>query len=423
MSCVCGGGLTARSGSASPLYRAVMEPLQSLPLPEDPVLAQCASAVNDAGYWAFILDASWRLVFATDEVRLSYGDTGAATSVPIGHHYFGAELARFRETTPVGWFGTLEARREWFRRMGPYVLAGTAGGRESLRRVVNPELSDLVDELEPLELPQVLTPGIASFSFEGAQVVSPITFYRIDDEHGHFAGVVTQAKPAAGMSQLGAAAATADLAHLERMRLVERPDRRPAAILIADLEASSPLARRLSTAQYFAFGDHLVRAADQCIIDEGGIVGRHAGDGVTAFFLAETAGSESQAARSCIAASRALRAALGEVAARSEIAAAEVSLRFGLHWGATLYVGRILTAGRSEVTALGDEVNETARIEACATGGRTLASKSLIERLNTTDAQSIGIEPARTTYIPLAALTTATDKARRDAPALAVCEI
>lgn len=98
-------------------------------------------------------------------------------------------------------------------------------------------------------------------------------------------------------------------------------------------------------------------------------------------------------------------------------------MRFGLHWGATLYVGRILTAGRSEVTALGDEVNETARIEACATGGRTLASKSLIERLNPTDAQSIGIEPARTTYTPLAELTTATDKARRDAPSISVCEV
>ena len=59
-----------------------------------------------------------------------------------------------------------------------------------------------------------------------------------------------------------------------------------------------------------------------------------------------------------------------------------LSLRFGLHWGATLYIGRILTAGRSEVTALGDEMNEAARIEACATGGRTLASKSLIERLD-----------------------------------------
>jgi class 3 adenylate cyclase len=48
-------------------------------------------------------------------------------------------------------------------------------------------------------------------------------------------------------------------------------------------------------------------------------------------------------------------------------------LRFGLHWGATLFVGQILTSGRSEVTALGDQVNEGARIEACATGGRALA--------------------------------------------------
>ena len=147
------------------------------------------------------------------------------------------------------------------------------------------------------------------------------------------------------------------------MRLVERPDRRPAAILITDLETSAPLAKRLSTAQFFAFGRRLVRAGDQCIIDQGGVVGRHSGDGVTAFFLAETCGSESVAARSCIAASRALRDALPQVAARCDLDEVDVSLRFGLHWGSTLYVGRILTAGRSEVTALGDEVNETARIQ------------------------------------------------------------
>jgi class 3 adenylate cyclase len=225
------------------------------------------------------------------------------------------------------------------------------------------------------------------------------------------------------MSQLAAAASIQDLAHLERMRAVERPDRRPAAILMADLEASSPLARRLSTAQYFAFGRRLVRAADGCIIDAGGLVGRHAGDGVVGFFLAETTGSESAAARSCIAATRTLRGALADIAARSEIAPSELGLRFGLHWGATLYVGRILTAGRSEVTALGDEVNEAARIEACATGGRALASKSLIERLDRADAESLGLDIRHTTYTPLGELATATDKARRDAPSIAVCEI
>jgi hypothetical protein len=53
----------------------------------------------------------------------------------------------------------------------------------------------------------------------------------------------------------------------------------------------------------------------------------------------------------------------------------------------------LITAGRSEVTALGDEVNEAARIEACATGGRALAAKSLIERLETDHWRHWGSTP------------------------------
>ena len=98
-------------------------------------------------------------------------------------------------------------------------------------------------------------------------------------------------------------------------------------------------------------------------------------------------------------------------------------LRFGLHWGSTAYVGWITTTGRSEVTALGDEVNEAARIEACASGGRMLASKNLIERLDPRDATALGIDADGMTYTPVADLPTATEKARRDAPAIAVCEL
>jgi class 3 adenylate cyclase len=142
-----------------------------------------------------------------------------------------------------------------------------------------------------------------------------------------------------------------------------------------------------------------------------------------AFFLADTAGSESAAASACITAARNLRACLPDIAARSDLADSQVSLRFGLHWGATVYMGRILTSGRSEVTALGDEVNETARIEACAAGGRMLASKSLVERLDRADANALGLETSHITYSILSDLSTATDKARRDAPSIAVCEV
>jgi hypothetical protein len=47
----------------------------------------------------------------------------------------------------------------------------------------------------------------------------------------------------------------------------------------------------------------------------------------------------------------------------------------------------------------------------------------LIERLSPEDAESLEIEPDRMQYELLAELSTATEKARRDAPSIAVCEL
>jgi class 3 adenylate cyclase len=385
-------------------------------------LAAWAVALNDAGYWASIVDADWRYVFDTEEQLSSYRDMGMATSPPIGAHYLSAEARKFVSDMVGGTWGSTEGRRAWFLNVGRYVLADTPGGREELRRVVDPDLADLVDQLEPQDLPPIVV-NRSEFLTAGAKVTGTAVLIRIDDASGHRAGMCMLSKPVAGMSHLARAAATADVTHLERMRVVAQPDRRPAAILMADLEASSPLARQLSTAQFFAFGRRLVRTGDGCIIDAGGIVGRHAGDGLVAYVLADTAGSESAAATACITLARTLRERLPDIAARSDLPDAELSLRFGLHWGATLYMGRVLTRGRSEVTALGDEMNEAARIEACAIGGKILASKPLIERLARTDAQSLGLDTAHIKYTALADLSTATEKARRDAPSIAVCEL
>jgi hypothetical protein len=46
-----------------------------------------------------------------------------------------------------------------------------------------------------------------------------------------------------------------------------------------------------------------------------------------------------------------------------------------------------------------------------------------MERLNEADAQALGLTPGSMHYTPLADLPTATDKARRDAPTLAVTEV
>jgi class 3 adenylate cyclase len=392
----------------------------SYPLPEDPALADAASAIRDTGHWGWVVDERWRMMWASDEVRLSFGALVELASFEVGAHLFGPESIRTSEGWRMG-SNSVELNRLFFRGVGGLILTDTPGGRDELRQLVDPALRDIVDELTPTE-GTMLPFTTKGFGIVGASDV-PVIAFRIRDANGRLAGTALISKPAAGMAMLSAMTFTADLGHVARMGLVAQPDRRPAAILFADLEASSPLARRLSTANYFALGRRLVRASDQCVVDAGGLVGRHVGDGVGAFFLAETAGSESAAAYSCIAAARALRESVAKVAARTDLQPEDVVLRFGLHWGANLYVGNISTSGRSEVNALGDQVNEAARIEACASGGLALASKDLVERLDPDAAAALGLDPNHITYTPLGDLATATEKARRDAPAIAVCEI
>ncbi len=356
----------------------------------------------------------------TDDLRRSYGGLLEFADVALGEHYVGRPAVDAR----LGWRAgpnTLELARHTMSAVGGMILADTEGGRDELRETVHPHLRDIVDHLSPQRVPALSFEWRGNHS--GNERFAIGTAVRLHDDAGRFAGTALSFKPAASMTVLGAIAGAGDLVHFERMQSVAKPARRPGAILFADLEASSPLARRLSTASYFALGRRLVRAADRCVIDAGGLVGRHAGDGVVAFFLAENAGSESAAARACITAARALRAAVSNVAERSNVAPEEIVLRFGLHWGSRLYVGQITSVGRSEVDALGDEVNETARIEACASGGRVLASKDLLERLESHDAADLDLNADHGTYTLLGDLGTATEKARRDAPSIAVREI
>lgn len=393
------------------------------PLPDDPALASIASGLDESGHWAEIVDADGRYVYMTENARWIYGASSTAP-VPLGAHMYSTEAVQTRMDYSGGHF-PIEIARSGFERSGPWLLAAAGGDRDALRAIVDPRVQDLVDLIE--EADEI--PSAYSFTFSGIYGATGLPvdirnlLLTIRRSDGSIAGYALVCKPAVGMATLARMTALGDLAHFERMGSVLNADRRPAAILFADLESSSPLSRRLPSAAYFELGRHMARTADQSVIDAGGLVGRHVGDGAVAFFLAEFAGSESMAARGCIEAARAIRAALPEVADESELPSEDLQMRFGLHWGATLYVGQIVTSGRTEVTGLGDEVNEAARIEACATGGRLLASKPLVERLSVDDAAALALDLDRVKYTPLADIPGATEKARRDAPAIAVCEV
>ncbi len=205
-----------------------------------------------------------------------------------------------------------------------------------------------------------------------------------------------------------------DLDHFRRTAALVEPGRRAAAVLFADLEGSTAVSRRLPTARFFAMVRELMTAMDGAVIGKGGVVGKHGGDGAVGFFLAEQLGSASAAARAAVAAGRAIAEA-GR--------ALGVAVDVGLHWGETLYLGQVTTGGRLEVTALGDEVNECARVQESATGGVVLATKALVERLDAADAAALGLDVGALAYAVLADLPGAGRKAVRDAGTLPVAEV
>ena len=210
-------------------------------------------------------------------------------------------------------------------------------------------------------------------------------------------------KPAAGMAMLGA------IDHRRRppplradATVVEALRRRPAAILFADLEGSSPARPAPLDRQLFR-ARTTPRPRRRPLRDRRGRLGRPSRRRRCRGVLPRRDRRDRSPPRRAPASrrARAREARSVDVAARSELQPEDVVLRFGLHWGSTLYVGNITTAGRAEVTALGDEVNEAARIEACATGGLALASKDLVERLEPDDAAALDLDPDHVTYTPL----------------------
>lgn len=168
-------------------------------------------------------------------------------------------------------------------------------------------------------------------------------------------------------------------------------------------------------------------AADAAIASNGGVVGRHAGDGVSGFFLLSDGDSASEVAASAVRAAREIQ---DQVFAKLEAAGGEAGIEpdqfgmnIGLHWGASLYMGQLVPGGRLDVTALGDSVNECARIEEAAQGGSFLASKQLIEQISESDAESLGIDLDHLLYKPISEMDNVSEKAIRDAGLIPVTRL
>ena len=388
------------------------------PFPEHPDLRDIAEAMEAAGMIFEILDARFRCTYYSSELARIAEMSDEEFRRQIGRSSIVRALREDAEIIRV----SRESGTAWFQHNAPI-----------MRRYLDPADADFEEifdstapfaaEIEPAEFvprawyDRVSFPTNLRFrrSWLGDQHQVQL---RISDDQGAFIGVVFLYRgmvPETLLQRLG----RGDPELFERMDRVSEPGRRTAAILFADLEASGVLSRHLSSRGYFELIRNLTDLIDTSVIARDGITGKHAGDGGSALFLAADFDSESGAARAAIETARAIRDGSEQLGPED----AEVKVNVGVHWGATLMVGQVATSGRLEVTALGDQMNEGARIEAAATGGAILASKDLVERLDAADAKATDIDPDAIAYTTLGEMAGASDKAVRDAGTIAVTPI
>jgi class 3 adenylate cyclase len=387
----------------------------------DPRLAVIAESLEGTRWGAELWDAEWRLAWVSPEAKAFLREQDDEV-LGIGRH-----IVEVRWLEP--WRSSVDerSRSELVGLEVPYIAADTPGGAERVRRMLEEATGRPAPTFEALEPPPMWARRIV-LTIEG-QPPFPVQFVavRINADDGTFLGtayVYGSSLPA----RLVALVTRGNEAMFERMAALVEPGRRSAAVLFADLQASGTLSRRLPSAAYFELVRELTTVMDQAVIQFSGIVGKHAGDGVTAFFLLDDFPTPSACAAAAIEAAHELRIAAcrvaDQMAARTGLfEGPDCAINVGLHWGGTLFIGQVVTGGRLEVTALGDEVNEGARIQQSARDGALLASKALVERLSVEDGQRIGVDPEEVVYTTVAELPGVDEKAMRDAGTLPVTEL
>jgi class 3 adenylate cyclase len=379
-------------------------------------LAQWADHVERLQWAVLILDEESRLVWVSDELLQFMGAT-ADDDLGYGEHVLEAFMRD-------AWLNTVhpDSQADMFMEMGPYVVADLLSRGREPKDLVPEQFQALVAAMPPVDrVPHMWS---TSFLYRSPDGESELPDYRVNaavlrlhNDDGTPLGSMMiffmSVRP-----NLLTLLARGDEQMYERMAKLWDPGHRQAAVLFCDLHQSFRISRGLPSAGYFRLVRRLWTGIDSVIADEAGIVGKHAGDGASAYFLVDDLGSPSNAAAAALRAARRIHEVSDDVF--SVTLDDPRVMKVGVHWGGNLYMGQLVPGGRLDVTALGDEVNQSARVQESAGPGETLATKELLERLSDDDAASLGFDLEKLRFVTVAELDSAPEKAKTDAGSIAV---
>ena len=152
-----------------------------------------------------------------------------------------------------------------------------------------------------------------------------------------------------------------------------------ATFMFADIRGSTTLAEGMSTAEFRGLLDRFYAVATKAVFDHDGSVDKFVGDEVVAFFFPNFVGLDHAAA--AIAAATDLLRATGHEDPEGPWLPVGAGVATGPAW-----VGAVGTGQQTDVTAVGDTVNTTARLAAAALAGEVLITVEA--------AAAAGLDPA-----------------------------
>jgi adenylate cyclase len=151
------------------------------------------------------------------------------------------------------------------------------------------------------------------------------------------------------------------------------------SFLFADVRGSTTIAESMSARSFRGLLDRFYSTASEVVFDHDGSVDKFVGDELVAMFFPLLSGERHAAG--AVEAAQALFVATGH----TDPAGPWVPLGAGVHTGPA-WVGAVGDGAHTELTALGDTVNTTARLASVAKAGEILVT--------TAAAEAAGLDPA-----------------------------
>lgn len=143
----------------------------------------------------------------------------------------------------------------------------------------------------------------------------------------------------------------------------------PLSLLFADIRGSTSLAETLGTTQFSGLIARFYDAVTEELLRVNAMIDRLIGDEVIALFVPVLTGNEH--AQAALKGARGILKATGH----EKSGGPWVPVGVGIHTGRA-FVGAVGTAGVSDITALGDDVNLTARLASLAAAGEIIMTEA-----------------------------------------------